>query len=114
MTEPVHLAAGHPGQRPMMAANSQSKVRYTGRNDAVLRLKLFQAWRLRCYSCRRPQEYRDVEIDHIIPRTISPARLQQLVEQHGLAADFDLHAPANLAPICGACNTEKSDRDDVL
>ncbi|MFG1997351.1 hypothetical protein ACGFJ7_45975 [Actinoplanes sp. NPDC048988] len=55
-----------------------------------------------------------MEIDHIIPRTISPARLQQLIELHGLAADFDLNALSNLAPICGACNTEKSNRDDVL
>ena len=40
-------------------------------------------------------------------------RLQQLRTQFGLSAEFDIHDPRNLAPICSACNGPggKGDKD---
>ncbi|MFI6272478.1 hypothetical protein [Micromonospora zamorensis] len=51
------------------------------------------------------------QIDHIIPRTVTPDRLAELIVRHHLPAGFDLHAPANLAPICASCNNDKRDGD---
>ncbi|MBC3842058.1 HNH endonuclease [Streptacidiphilus sp. 4-A2] len=56
-------------------------------------------------------EYRNAQIDHIIPKTVRHARLQELKVRFGLADDFDPHDPQNLAPICVRCNPRKSDTD---
>jgi hypothetical protein len=69
---------------------------------------LFEVWKSQCYWCKRPKTFQDIQIDHIVPRATGAARLQQLIEMHGLPADFHVDRPANLAPICGPCNIEKS------
>ncbi|WP_410814913.1 HNH endonuclease [Micromonospora sp. 067-2] len=84
-------------------------VRYRpGGDNGLLRHVLFEEWQSRCYWCETPMLFATVEIDHILPHTVTAAHLMELIGQHDLAADFDVHAPANLAPICGPCNREKS------
>lgn len=86
-------------------------VRYVqGGDNGILRLALHEQWNLRCYWCDVPVPFVDIQIDHIIAHTVGPVDLRNLIALHGLAEDFDVHAPANLAPICGRCNREKSDR----
>jgi len=87
---------------------SPGEVGYHDGDNAVLRLMLFEIWKSRCYWCKKPKTFQDTQIDHIVPRTTGAARLQQLIDMHGLPADFHVDRPANLAPICGPCNNEKS------
>ncbi|MEV0132645.1 HNH endonuclease signature motif containing protein [Dactylosporangium sp. NPDC050688] len=88
-----------------------AQVLYGGADDRVLRLALLEEWGWRCYWRGEPLSVSIAQIDHIIPQTVTPARLAELIVRHHLAADFDLHAPANLAPICAACNNDKRDGD---
>lgn len=76
----------------------------TGGNNHVLRLVLYDLYQSRCYVCLRPADYNEVQVDHIVAKKTENARLAVLLAEHGLPADFDLNDPANLAPICGACN----------
>ncbi len=86
-------------------------VRYRPDGDnTLLRLALLMEWQERCYCCEKPKAFRDVEIDHIVPRTVASERLQEYIAMYDLADDFDVHDPANLAPICRPCNLTKSDR----
>ncbi|WP_203813561.1 HNH endonuclease, partial [Paractinoplanes tereljensis] len=85
-------------------------VRYRRGDNAVLRSALIEQWNARCYWCEQPTRFTDTQIDHIIPHTVTPDELRDLIQWHGLPAEFDVHAPANLAPICSTCNRKKSDR----
>lgn len=89
-------------------------VRYRVSGDnSVLRFVLYDLWKIKCYWCGRPKDYCDVQIDHIIPQTVKDERLQELLEQFCLPAEFDVHDPRNLAPICSSCNGPggKGDKD---
>lgn len=89
-------------------------VRYLPNGDnSVLLLGLHQSWRGRCYICRRPKDYTDSQIDHIIPRGLSPEILRKRLAEHTPAGDetYDVDAVENLAPICASCNREKSNHD---
>ncbi|MEV4830552.1 HNH endonuclease signature motif containing protein [Micromonospora sp. NPDC049257] len=89
--------------------NSVDDVRYRlGGDNGLLRHVLFEEWQSRCYWCEQPVLFATVEIDHILPATATADHLADLIRQHDLPAGFDLHTPANLAPICGPCNREKS------
>ncbi|WP_406068453.1 HNH endonuclease [Micromonospora sp. NBC_01638] len=97
----------------MTARRRAPRVRYGGGDDRLLRLALLQEWGWRCYWRNEPLTVTTAQIDHIIARTVSPARLAELIGLHNLPAGFDLHTPENLAPICASCNNEKRD-DDYL
>jgi 5-methylcytosine-specific restriction endonuclease McrA len=80
-------------------------------DNRILRLALLQAWGYACYWCRRPRDFADVEIDHIIPKKtdqdlVDDVLLRQCLTPKDQAVEFHVH---NLAPICGKCNKEKAD-----
>lgn len=80
-------------------------VTYTkARERRFLRFAVWQAWGMKCYWCDTPKTYVEVEIDHIVPKGLSPTQLKQALNDYGLEHDFDLHDPKNLAPICDPCN----------
>lgn len=90
-------------------------VRYRINGDnSRLRSVLYDLWKCKCYCCKRPKDYNDIQIDHIIPRTVTDERLQQLATQLGLPAEFDVHDPRNLAPICSSCNGPEGKGDEDL
>jgi hypothetical protein len=70
----------------------------------LLRFALWRAWGMKCYWCDVPKRYLDVEIDHIVPKGLDQTELQRALNGYGLPADFDVHDPKNLAPICHSCN----------
>ncbi|WP_194834865.1 HNH endonuclease [Nocardia sp. XZ_19_369] len=82
------------------------------KSNKILRLALLNAWGATCYWCGQPRQFSQVEIDHVIPRSLSKAKQDQLVEQLlGPAAvrGYEVDAPYNLGPICPSpCNREKS------
>lgn len=90
-------------------------VRYQpDRDNSVLKMALRQVWKSTCYWCGAPKDFTDTVIDHIVPKSVSPAELDQLKIDHRLRADFDLDAPYNLAPICHGCNGMRAKGDQVL
>jgi 5-methylcytosine-specific restriction endonuclease McrA len=96
----------------MSRISNPTRVRYRpGPNNSVLLVVLHQRWGHRCYWCRKPKVFAHMEIDHILSRTTAAERLQELIADLNLPADFDVDGPANLAPICRPCNNEKSDED---
>ena len=80
--------------------------------NARLRLALLAAWGFRCYLCGTPLDFAEAQIDHIVPHTIDPDTLNELLEkcltETARAQGFDLHAPHNLAPACNPCNGKKN------
>ena len=81
------------------------EVTYTNATQrSLLRFALWQAWGMKCYWCDVPTAYLEVEIDHIVPKGLTQGDLQRVLTDYGLPADFDLHDPKNLAPICDPCN----------
>lgn len=75
----------------------EARYSYSSDRNRLLLLALVQAWGGKCYWCKTPKTFRDLEIDHIAPRN----------PRGGADPGFDVDAAANLAPICGACNQEK-------
>jgi 5-methylcytosine-specific restriction endonuclease McrA len=115
------VSAARKGKRPGTARTARTAapgyataadVRYRprGGDNLLLRFVLYEQWRQRCYSCDEPQPFAAIDIDHILPRSLSDEDLAHEKRQHGLPADFDLNRPANLAPICKRCNRAKSNR----
>jgi hypothetical protein len=70
-------------------------------DNRLLLLALTEAWGEKCYWCRKPKLFRELQIDHIIPRR----------PRGGVTAERDVDAVENLAPICGPCNQEKTNED---
>lgn len=83
------------------------RIRYGNGNNSVLRLILYNLWKHRCYWCQRPKDFNEVQIDHILPKHAGAKRLDELRTVYGLAEDFDIDDPQNLAPICSACNGQR-------
>jgi 5-methylcytosine-specific restriction endonuclease McrA len=79
-------------------------IRYTTGDNTLLRFALFEAWKYRCYWCSRPVDFTIIEIDHIIPKETGKEDLNTVIAAYGRDADYDLHMPYNLAPICRPCN----------
>lgn len=89
----------------VIGAAMSEDVKYKVNGDnSVLRSVLYDLWGGRCYWCGRPKQYGDVDIDHIVPRTIGADRLKELTAELLLSEDFDVHDPLNLALICRTCN----------
>lgn len=78
-----------------------ARYSYSPERNRLLLLALVQEWGSKCYWCKMPKPFRDLEIDHILPRT----------HRRGADPDVDIDAAENLAPICVPCNKEKSNRE---
>jgi hypothetical protein len=76
-------------------------------SDELIRLALFKAWHERCVWCRIPLYFSEMEIDHVIPKSLDGENVRRLITAHGLSCDFDLHSLENLAASCGPCNGGK-------
>lgn len=77
---------------------ADARYSYSSEQNRLLLLALVEAWGGQSYWCRTPKTFRDLEIDHIVPRKPRGSR----------DSDFDVDAAKNLAPIYGPCNKEKS------
>jgi hypothetical protein len=89
-----------------------AEARYrAGGDNRVLRHVLYEVWGKSCYWRQHVKEYNDLQIDHIVPRTLEDDALRRLKDSFKLDDEYDLDALHNLAPICGPCNREKSNTD---
>lgn len=59
-------------------------IRYSGdtRSNAILRAALLHAWGDRCYFCKRPKDFADMHIDHILPQQLEQGVIETLVKEH--------------------------------
>jgi hypothetical protein len=48
-----------------------------------------------------------MEVEHLVPRSLSGVELREVLDLHGLGPSYDLLAMGNLAPSCGPCNRGK-------
>jgi hypothetical protein len=78
--------------------------------DAAFRLALHETAGKKCVWCNEPVVYFDMQIDHLIYKTIDDATLQDLVREFALRADFDVNETYNLVPIHARCNRSKSNK----
>jgi hypothetical protein len=64
-----------------------------------------------CYLCRKPIDLSSMEVDHIVPESISadPDRLRAVLVALGRRNDFDINSYENWMPSCRSCNRRKSD-----
>lgn len=76
----------------------------------ALRFAVFTVWPPKCVWGHEPITFKEMEVDHIIPKSLKGDELATVLDTHGLSSDFDLEAEENLAPTCGACNGNKSFR----
>ncbi len=79
----------------------------------IAQVAIFRAYNRRCFYCQELLQFRDLELDHIIPRSRRSDQkyLLGLFDRIGLPRDFDLESPRNLVPTHGSCNRRKSDLD---
>lgn len=79
--------------------------------DDLTRLALLEEWDHRCVWCRRPIFFNEMEVEHLIPKSLSKADKAEArakaLHHHGLPEDYDLFSLANLAPSCRLCNGGK-------
>jgi 5-methylcytosine-specific restriction endonuclease McrA len=88
------------------------EIRYQENGDnRLLRDVLVGLWDRQCYWCREFKGYTDLQIDHILPKTADKSMRDSLRHEFRLEANYDVHAPYNLAPICGMCNQQKGSAD---
>lgn len=71
------------------------------------RVAIWRANSERCLYCEEAIAFRDIEIDHLIPKSIAPDALQRLTEKLGLDAAFALDSTRNLVPTHHGCNRKK-------
>lgn len=74
------------------------------------RLAIHAVWGEKCAWCENPITFREMEVDHIIPKWLDGEELKCVLELHGLAADYDREATRNLLPSCDGCNGAKKGR----
>jgi hypothetical protein len=72
-----------------------------------LRAAIWRANDSRCFFCREVVTFRELEIDHLIPRAISQSKLTELIVSMELPVDFHLDHMLNLVPTHGDCNRRK-------
>lgn len=103
-------------QRPSRRLDGMVKqIKYLrGGDNSFLRLALYEAWNQRCYWCKKPTDFLHIQIDHIVPKSLTKEQWQLAQKEFDLAPDYDLNALHNLAPICHDCNGAGEKGDAVL
>lgn len=78
--------------------------------DDLTRLALFERWGETCVWCGRPLIFADMEVEHLLPKSLTGDELAAALRLHGRPQDLDLDSLENLAPSCGPCNRTKGNR----
>jgi hypothetical protein len=68
---------------------------------------LYAEYGKRCVWCREPVVFRELEVDHLVPRSLTGPELAEALARYGLPSQFDVFGLENLVPSCGSCNRTK-------
>jgi len=72
--------------------------------DPFVRESLFKGYNKRCVYCRNPLLFKNMQIDHVIPKSYGK---EKAISNYGLNPDFELDSYYNLVPSCASCNNMK-------
>lgn len=78
--------------------------------DGAFRIALLAAWNDRCAWCRAPMALTEMQVDHVVPKTLVGPKLAAALDDLGQASDYNLEASYNLVPACRRCNRFKGDK----
>ena len=72
---------------------------------------IWEAHGFKCFYCNSPLKWDQLEIDHLVPESLTDDKnqLYPTLDALGLPRDWDLNANHNLAPADRACNGRKRD-----
>ncbi len=73
-------------------------------NDPFVRRTLWKAYKKKCFYCKKPIQYNDFEVDHVIPKSLGN---DEAIKLYDLPKDFELNSYSNLVPACSVCNRRK-------
>lgn len=76
------------------------------------RTAIWMAHSKKCIYCGESIQFRDLEIDHILPASLEdePQKLISLKETLGLSQEFDINTAYNFVPVHDWCNKKKTNR----
>jgi hypothetical protein len=78
--------------------------------DLESRFALYVVGLRKCTWCGEPLTFSEMEIDHLIPKSLKGAELVRVLGLHGLPNDFDVDGTRNLVASCRRCNGSKGAR----
>jgi len=75
----------------------------------VKRFALWKAHNEHCIYCSQPLLFREMHIDHIIPKHLldEKEKFEKIITDYGLDWNFEINGYENLIPSHSACNLEK-------
>ncbi|WP_185287927.1 HNH endonuclease [Chryseobacterium lactis] len=76
--------------------------------DISIRTGIWNAYKNKCFYCDKYIEFKDLQIDHIIPESLSELELKELILEYGLNGSFSINAYENLVPTHRVCNQRKT------
>jgi hypothetical protein len=81
-------------------------------NDEIERTAIWLAYSKKCVYCGDLIQLRDLQIDHILPRSLNKdqAKLERLKIEYGLSSGFQIDSVSNYLPTHGRCNLRKRDK----
>lgn len=81
-------------------------------NSGLERIALWIAHSKKCIYCGDLIQLRDLEIDHILPKSLAndPVKLATLMSELSLPRGFNLNSARNYLPTHRGCNSKKSGR----
>ena len=77
--------------------------------DTPTRAGIWSAHKTKCFYCNTDIDFKDLNIDHIIPESISKQKLKELILEYGLNESFMINGFENLVPTHRICNQRKTD-----
>ncbi|KUJ55306.1 HNH endonuclease [Chryseobacterium aquaticum] len=77
--------------------------------DTPTRAGIWSAHGTKCFYCNTDIDFKDLNIDHIIPQSISDHKLKELILEYGLNESFTINSFENLVPTHRICNQRKTD-----
>jgi hypothetical protein len=83
------------------------------KEDEFIRQAIWEVYKHKCFYTDNPLEYKDMELDHIIPASYRNRKddFKRVIEECGLDADFELDSLYNLVPTTKYANRRKSDKE---
>lgn len=79
------------------------------KNNPIFREAIWEIYQNHCfYNKELIRHDYDLQIDHMLPESLTQEKLLEIIESYELNSDYDLNAIYNLVPACSKCNSLKT------
>ncbi|ACX63345.1 HNH endonuclease [Paenibacillus sp. Y412MC10] len=68
-------------------------------------LRIWKAYQKKCFYCDEDVSWRELHIDHFIPRHLDSDLKKEILSDLKLDVDFEFNSLKNLVPSHSSCNT---------